>query len=86
MGRRRRSGPSRRGPGLINKQVIGTFTSHRALFEWLDIEAKKRGYGQKKVIFLADGSDHIWKLQKEFFPVLTAKANEGSGPIFEQAT
>ncbi len=54
--------------GPINKRVIGTFVSHRALFEWLRVEAVKRGCEYKKVIFIADGSDHIWRLQKEFFP------------------
>jgi len=54
--------------GPINKRVIGTFESHRALFDWLKVEAIKRGYGKKKTLFIADGSDHIWKLQQEYFP------------------
>ncbi len=54
--------------GPINKQVIGTFESHRALMRWLRRQADKRGYGRKKTLFLADGSDHIWRAKAEFFP------------------
>jgi hypothetical protein len=54
--------------GPINKRLYATFESHRALFVWLKAEAVKRGYGKKRSIFLADGSDHIWNLQQEFFP------------------
>ncbi|MGC4121373.1 MAG: hypothetical protein QM765_43710 [Myxococcales bacterium] len=49
--------------GPINKRVIGTFDSHEALFAWLRHEADKRGYGQKRTLFLADGSEHIWRGQ-----------------------
>jgi hypothetical protein len=62
----RQTGQGMEGP--INKQVIGTFESHRALFVWLRAEADKRGYGSKRTLFLADGCDHIWRLQQEFFP------------------
>jgi len=55
--------------GPLNKRMIATFESHRALFEWLHPEAVKRGYGTKRTIFIADGSEHIWALQKEFFPL-----------------
>ncbi len=58
--------------GPLNKRMIATFDSHRALFEWLHCEAVKRGYGTKRTVFIADGSDHIWKLQKEFFPLAEA--------------
>jgi len=54
--------------GPVNKRLCATFESHRALFEWLKREADKRGYGRKRCLFLADGSDHIWDLQQEFFP------------------
>lgn len=54
--------------GPVNKRLYATFESHRKLFEWLQKEAKKRGYGEKRCIFLADGLDHIWSLQEEFFP------------------
>lgn len=54
--------------GPINKRVIGTFESHRALFVWLRAEAERRGYGRKRTLFLADGSRHIWKLQQQYFP------------------
>jgi hypothetical protein len=54
--------------GPIHKRVIGTFESHRALFEWLSLEARKRGYPTKPTYFLADGARVIWKLAREFFP------------------
>ncbi len=55
--------------GPINKRVYATFQSHEALFIWLRREAIKRGYGVKPFLFLADGSDHIWRLQKKYFPL-----------------
>jgi hypothetical protein len=57
--------------GPINKRVLATFESYRALFTWLLAEAKKRGYGTDKfthVVFIADGAKVIWDLQKEMFP------------------
>jgi hypothetical protein len=54
--------------GPINKRLIATFESHEALFVWLHREAKKRGYGKKQTVFLADGCEHIWRLQKIYFP------------------
>ena len=55
--------------GPINKRVIATFESHEALFKWLFREAVKRGYGVKPCLFLADGSEHIWRLQKKYLPL-----------------
>lgn len=54
--------------GPINKRVLGTFESHRALMTWAQREAIKRGYGAKQTLFLADGSEHIWRLEDELFP------------------
>jgi len=54
--------------GPIHKRVFATFDSHEALFIWLQREAIKRGYGRKTCLFLADGSEHIWRLQKKYFP------------------
>lgn len=57
--------------GPINKRVLGTFESYRALFEGLLGAAKKRGYGTTtftKVLFVADGAETLWDLQQEFFP------------------
>jgi hypothetical protein len=54
--------------GPINKRVYATFESHEALFIWLRREADKRGYGEKPTVFLADGSEHIWRLQEQYFP------------------
>lgn len=57
--------------GPVNKRLYATFESHRALFEWLVVQARKRGYGTRKfekVLFIADGAKVIWELQQEFFP------------------
>lgn len=54
--------------GPIHKRIYATFESHRALFVWLRREADKRGYGTKRTILLGDGSEHIWRLQQEYFP------------------
>src|SRR5690606_36147680 len=54
--------------GPINKRLHATFDSHEALFIWLEREAKKRGYGNKRTLFLADGADVIWGLQQRYFP------------------
>lgn len=63
----RRTPNGREGP--INKRLIATFESHEALFIWLQREAIKRGYGIKPCLFLADGSDHIWRLQQQYLPL-----------------
>jgi hypothetical protein len=57
---------SREGP--IHKRVYATFESHAALFTWLAAEAKKRGYGTKRTLFLADGAEAIWDQQAIHFP------------------
>lgn len=54
--------------GPINKRLIATFASHAELFAWLKDEAVKRGYGKKRMVFLADGSEHIWNLQQKHSP------------------
>lgn len=54
--------------GPIHKRIYATFESHEALFVWLHREAVKRGYGRKQVLFLADGSEHIWRLKDKYFP------------------
>jgi hypothetical protein len=54
--------------GPVNKRICATFESHEALFIWLRREADKRGYGRKYSLFLADGCEHIWRLQQRYFP------------------
>ena len=54
--------------GPVNKRLFATFESHDALFAWLRKEADKRGYGKKPTIFVADGSEHIWRCQMVYFP------------------
>jgi len=63
-----RRAPDGRLDGPIGKRVYGTFESHEALFQWLRREADKRGYGVKKTLFIADGSEHIWRHQQRYFP------------------
>lgn len=63
---RRRPDGSYDGP--INKHVMSTFESHAALFKELEPEARKRGYGSKTTLFLADGAEHIQRLQAKHFP------------------
>jgi hypothetical protein len=62
----RRSPGGMEGP--INKRIYATFQSHEALFVWLRQEADKRGYPRRQTVFLADGSEHIWRLQQKYFP------------------
>ncbi|MGH8564630.1 MAG: hypothetical protein ACREXW_11310, partial [Gammaproteobacteria bacterium] len=50
--------------GPIGKRVMATFDTHEALFQWLHREALKRGYPHKEAVFLADGLEHIWRLQE----------------------
>lgn len=57
--------------GPIHKRVIGTFEGSRVLFQRLAREARKRGYGAKETVFLADGATHLWTMWKEFFPKAT---------------
>ena len=57
--------------GPIHKRVIGTFEGSRVLFRRLAKEARKRGYGTKETVFLADGATHLWTMWKEFFPKAT---------------
>ena len=52
----------------MTKHVVATFESHAALFAQLEPEARKRGYGTKTTLFLADGSEHIQRLQTKHFP------------------
>jgi hypothetical protein len=54
--------------GPIGKRVQATFESHDALFAWLHPQAVKRGYGRKRTLFIADGSEHIWRCQQQYFP------------------
>ncbi len=57
--------------GPINRRVFGTFAGPRELAKILLHEAKKRGYGKKECIFLADGALNLWSMHKEFFPKAT---------------
>jgi len=54
--------------GPINKRIIGTFDGLHQLFQWLVVEATKRGYGTKRTIFLADGDTRIWHYQQTLLP------------------
>lgn len=54
--------------GPINKRIIATFGTHEDLFVWFRREADKRGYGKKRMLFLADGARSIWAAQKRHLP------------------
>jgi hypothetical protein len=54
--------------GPINKRLIATFESHDALFRRLHEHAKRRGYGRKRTLFLADGFPAIWARYERYFP------------------
>lgn len=54
--------------GPIGKRIYATFESHDALFKWLEPLARQRGDGTKRTLFIADGSEHIWRCQKKYFP------------------
>lgn len=53
----------------INKRVHATFRSTEKLFRWVQTEAIKRGYGQKRTLFMADGARGLWRLQEKYFPL-----------------
>lgn len=55
--------------GPINKRVIATYEGHKSLAKMLQKDAIKRGYGVKPTLFLGDGSEHIWRCQREYFPL-----------------
>jgi hypothetical protein len=54
--------------GPIHKRMLATFASHDALFRRLREQADRRGYGQKRTLFLGDGSEHLWRSQEKYFP------------------
>lgn len=58
--------------GPIGKRIYATFDSHDALFQWIEPLARQRGYGKKRTLFLADGSEHIWRCQQKYFPAAEA--------------
>lgn len=62
----RQTGHGLEGP--CNKRLWATFESHEAAFEAARVEAIKRGSEHKRLMFLADGSEHIWQRQARFFP------------------
>ena len=65
---RRLSDGSLEGP--IHKRVYATFGGYDALFQWLQAEAVKRGYGSKRIertVFYADGDEALWRRQQRYF-------------------
>ena len=55
-------------PKPINRTTQAFLGTKREAFEMLAADAKRRGYGTKKTLFLADGDPDQWALQQEFFP------------------
>lgn len=55
-------------PDPIERKVYAFLGTKRAAFEAFEAEAKKRGYGQLKTLFLSDGDHDLADLQSQFFP------------------
>lgn len=55
-------------PEPINRTTHAFLGTKREAFEMLAADAKRRGFGTKKALFLADGDPAQWALKKEFFP------------------
>lgn len=58
-------------PAPINRKVYAFVGTKRTAFEWLVAEARKRGYGAKKSLFLSDGDPQLADLQAELLPAAT---------------
>lgn len=54
--------------GPINRRVFATFDGPRKAAKLALADAKKRGYGTKETLFLADGAPHLWKIWRRSFP------------------
>lgn len=53
--------------GPINRRVFATFDGPRKAAKLALADAKKRGYGTKETLFLADGAPHLWKIWRRSF-------------------
>lgn len=56
--------------GPINRRVFAGF-SPKKLVKAVLAEAKKRGYGTKETVFLADGAAPLWNIWRQYFPLAT---------------
>lgn len=57
--------------GPINRRVFAMFSNPAGLAKAVLADAKKRGYGTKETLFLADGAPHLWKIWRKYFPKAT---------------
>ena len=53
--------------GPINRRVFATFDGPRKAAKLALADAKKRGYGTKETLFLADGAPHLWQIWRRSF-------------------
>ncbi|MGH3515070.1 MAG: UPF0236 family transposase-like protein [Pseudonocardiaceae bacterium] len=53
--------------GPINRRVFATFDGPKKAAKLALADAKKRGYGTKETLFLADGAPHLWKIWRRSF-------------------
>lgn len=53
--------------GPLNRRVFATFAGPRQAAKLALADAKKRGYGTKETLFLADGAPHLWKIWRRSF-------------------
>jgi hypothetical protein len=53
--------------GPINRRVFAAFDGPGKAAKLALADAKKRGYGTKETLFLADGAPHLWKIWRRSF-------------------
>lgn len=56
--------------GPLNRSVFAGFSATK-LVKMVLAEAKKRGYGTKETVFLADGAAPLWNIWRQYFPLAT---------------
>lgn len=57
--------------GPLHRRVFGLFSNPKALAKRVLADARKRGYGTKETLFLADGAPHLWQIWRKYFPKAT---------------
>lgn len=55
-------------PNPLNRKTYGFLTTKKAAFERIATEVTKRGYQDKRVVFLSDADPDLLALQRQFFP------------------
>jgi len=55
--------------GPLNRRVFAQFSNPKNVAKLALADAKKRGYGTKESLFLADGAPHLWQIWRRYFPL-----------------